>query len=88
MFRIEAQLPGRQPLARDTSAEASHEPFLDREDETLKAPGLSGRRWRTRVPHCWPPSAAQTVHADFPHTAFTKTQISEGPKKELIELAD
>jgi hypothetical protein len=49
---------------------------------------LSGRRWRTRVPQCWPPSAAQTVHADFPHTAFTKTQISERPKKELIELAD
>lgn len=27
MFCIEAQLPGRQPLAQDTSAEASHKRF-------------------------------------------------------------
>src|SRR5438067_13877791 len=30
----------------------------------------------------WPPSAAQTVHAGFPHTAFTKIRI-EMPAKEL-----
>jgi len=37
---------------------------------------VSGRRWRIRFPRCWPPSAAQTVHAVFPHTAFTKTHAS------------
>jgi hypothetical protein len=31
----------------------------------------------------WPPSAAQTVRAGFPHTAFTKIQTSEMPEKEL-----
>jgi hypothetical protein len=36
-----------------------------------------------RVTQCWPPSAAQTVHADFPHTAFTKIQSSGMPKKVL-----
>ena len=38
---------------------------------------LSGRRWRIELPRRWPPSAAQTVRAGFPHTAFTKTQASE-----------
>src|SRR5580658_8466756 len=33
----------------------------------------------------WPPSAAQTVHAVFPHTAFTKTHASETQSKELTE---
>jgi hypothetical protein len=33
----------------------------------------------------WPPSAAQTVRADFPHTAFTKTHSSGMTKKESIE---
>src|SRR6516164_11657558 len=37
---------------------------------------LSGRRWRIRLPSRWPPSAAQTVRAVFPHTAFTKTQTT------------
>jgi len=37
------------------------------------AAGLSGRRWRIWFPGCWPPSAAQTARADFPHAAFTKT---------------
>jgi type IV secretion system protein VirD4 len=32
----------------------------------------------------WPPSAAQTVRAVFPHTAFTKTPSSEMPVKESI----
>ncbi|HEY3618106.1 MAG TPA: L,D-transpeptidase family protein, partial [Candidatus Sulfotelmatobacter sp.] len=45
---------------------------------------VSGRRWRIELPRRWPPSAAQTVHADFPHTAFTKTQASEMPKKEAM----
>src|SRR5229473_6341111 len=34
----------------------------------------------------WPPSAAQTVHAGFPHTAFTKIRI-EMPTKELTRLS-
>ena len=34
---------------------------------------------------CWPPSAAQTVRAVFPHTAFTKTHSSGMSKKESIE---
>jgi len=38
----------------------------------LPASDLSGRRRRTR--RCWPPSAAQTARAVFPHAAFTKTQ--------------
>src|SRR5271165_7159212 len=38
---------------------------------------VSGRRRRARLLSRWPPSAAQTVHAVFPHTAFTKTQLSE-----------
>ncbi len=29
----------------------------------------------------WPPSAAQTVHAVFPHTAFTKTQRVEDARE-------
>src|SRR5215467_6734492 len=33
----------------------------------------------------WPPSAAQTVRAVFPHTAFTKTHASEMQAKELVE---
>src|SRR5688572_25595158 len=33
----------------------------------------------------WPPSAAQTVHAVFPHTAFTKTHASEMQSKESVE---
>src|SRR5215831_5509248 len=33
----------------------------------------------------WPPSAAQTGRADFPHTAFTKTHSSGMTKKESIE---
>jgi hypothetical protein len=33
----------------------------------------------------WPPSASQTVHAGFPHTAFTKMQTSEMSEKELAQ---
>ena len=33
----------------------------------------------------WPPSAAQTVRAVFPHTAFTKTHVSGMQSKESIE---
>src|SRR5215468_10222568 len=33
----------------------------------------------------WPPSAAQTVRAVFPHTAFTKTHASEMQSKGLDE---
>src|ERR1035438_854031 len=32
----------------------------------------------------WPPSAAQTVRAVFPHTAFTKAHASVGQSKGLI----
>ena len=34
---------------------------------------VSGRRRRARLPSRWPPSAAQTERAVFPHSAFTKT---------------
>src|SRR5947207_4709322 len=33
----------------------------------------------------WPPSAAQTVRAVFPHTAFTKAHASEVQSKGLAE---
>src|SRR5580692_5910152 len=33
----------------------------------------------------WPPSAAQTVRAVFPHTAFTKTHASETQSKGSTE---
>jgi len=33
----------------------------------------------------WPPSAAQTVRAVFPHTAFTKTHASEMQSKGSTE---
>ena len=46
---------------------------------------VSGRRWRIGFPRCWPPSAAQTVHAVFPHTAFTKTHSSGTQSKVLTE---
>jgi hypothetical protein len=46
---------------------------------------VSGRRWRIELPRCWPPSAAQTVHAVFPHTAFTKTHASGMLSKVLVE---
>ena len=45
---------------------------------------MSGRRWRIGFPRCWPPSAAQTVHAVFPHTAFTKTHAS-GMQSKVFE---
>src|SRR6516165_6724402 len=45
--------------------------------EQRAAQRASGRRWRTQLPGCWPPSAAQTVQAVFPHTAFTKTHAFE-----------
>src|ERR1041384_6305356 len=32
----------------------------------------------------WPPSAAQTVRAVFPHTAFTKTHASEGNRRNQL----
>src|ERR1039458_1388420 len=51
----------------------------------LRRNNLSGRRWRSGFPRCWPPSAAQTVHAVFPHTAFTKTHASEMQSKVLTE---
>jgi hypothetical protein len=57
--------------------------YQPRPSQAPAAPFL-GRRWRTQLPKCWPPSAAQTVHADFPHTAFTKIQASEMPKKESM----
>src|SRR6516165_8209116 len=40
-------------------------------------PNLSGRRRRARLLSRWPPSAAQTGRAVFPHPAFTKTQLAE-----------
>src|ERR1700689_1196211 len=46
---------------------------------------VSGRRWRIRFPRCWPPSASQTVHAVFPHTAFTKTHSSGTQGKKLTD---
>src|SRR5260370_22250145 len=46
---------------------------------------VSGRRWRIELPRCLPPSAAQTVHAVFPHTAFTKTHASGMLLKVLVE---
>jgi hypothetical protein len=46
---------------------------------------LSGRRWRIGFPRRWPPSAAQTVRAVFPHTAFTKARASGMQSKVLIE---
>jgi hypothetical protein len=46
---------------------------------------VSGRRWRIGFPRCWPPSAAQTVHAVFQHTAFTKTHASGMQSKVLTE---
>jgi hypothetical protein len=35
---------------------------------------VSGRRRRARLPSRWPPSAAQTERAVFPHSAFTKAR--------------
>src|SRR5216684_801341 len=46
---------------------------------------LSARRVGGGAPARWPPSAAQTVRAVFPHTAFTKTHASEMQTKESIE---
>ncbi len=42
----------------------------------LEHASLSGRRWRTQLPECWPPSAAQTGCAVFPRPAFTKAQTT------------
>src|SRR5215469_18554233 len=36
----------------------------------------------------WPPSAAQTVHAGFPHTAFTKIQTVKMPTRELAQQGE
>ena len=44
----------------------------------LRPTGLSGRRRRTR--RCWPPSAAQTARAGFPHAAFTKAPPGDARK--------
>src|SRR5438445_4174790 len=40
---------------------------------------LSGRR--RRAVRRWPPSAAQTARAVFPHAAFTKVRLSAGDAK-------
>jgi hypothetical protein len=37
---------------------------------------VSGRRRRARLPSRWPPSAAQTERAGFPHSAFTKARYA------------
>src|SRR6516165_12802045 len=41
------------------------------------ASSVSGRRRRARLLSRWPPSAAQTGRAVFPHPAFTKTKLAE-----------
>src|SRR5271166_1566389 len=43
----------------------------------FEASRLSGRRRRARLLSRWPPSAAQTGRAVFPHPAFTKTSSLE-----------
>ena len=63
--------------AERSSSRAGLAPFVDQRP-------VSGRRWRIRF-RCWPPSAAQTVHAVFPHTAFTKTRSYGTQSKVLIE---
>src|SRR5208283_6165221 len=44
-----------------------------RSDPITGSSTLSGRRRRARLLSRWPPSAAQTGRAVFPHPAFTKT---------------
>ncbi len=48
------------------------------------ASSVSGRRRRARSPSRWPPSAAQTARAVFPHAAFTKTPSQALRSKESI----
>jgi hypothetical protein len=48
--------------------------------EQCAAQRTSGRRWRIRF-RCWPPSAAQTARAVFPHAAFTKIQRFEDARE-------
>jgi hypothetical protein len=79
------------------------DPRLGGEGARGTLPALSAAEDRggekTRVPHCrvgggalarWPPSAAQTVRADFRHTAFTKTPSceSDGRWKELVRSGE
>jgi hypothetical protein len=65
-----------------------HDPRTRAKIEQLLAlyePAISGRFYTSRVGGGaltrWPPSAAQTVHAVFPHTAFTKTRDSKMQRK-------
>ena len=66
------------PLAHNVGA-GDPLPLLRRHYPTSS---LSGRRRRARLLSRWPPSAAQTGRAVFPHPAFTKTLTCEGGWKE------
>src|SRR5215471_16937815 len=55
--------------------------------ENLEYRHPPGRRWRTKSPRCWPPSAAQTWCAVFPRHAFTKARASALQWKVLVSLA-
>src|ERR1035441_2064088 len=46
--------------------------------------GLSASRVGGGALTRWPPSAAQTVRADFRHTAFTKTPASGSPNRAKV----
>src|ERR1017187_3490284 len=46
--------------------------------------GLSAGRVGGGALTRWPPSAAQTVRADFRHTAFTKTPASGSPNRAKV----
>ena len=73
--RSAAHMPCRTHSEYQNKVEATYAP-LPRPPQTPATP-LSGRRWRAWSPSRWPPSAAQTVRAVFPHTAFTKMHAFE-----------
>src|SRR6516164_10212815 len=70
--------PARGPARAGLSGSPRPLPFAP-PAPVLRSPAsqLSGRRRRARLLSRWPPSAAQTGRAVFPHPAFTKTQLAE-----------
>src|SRR6516162_3628539 len=70
---------GQMPLPQ-SEIRLAFTPFMPTPVAVTKPPAstVSGRRRRARLLSRWPPSAAQTGRAVFPHPAFTKTQVAEG----------
>src|SRR5690349_24292185 len=90
-LRLLVQLPLKHPDLNRCFQAHRQSPLLSFFKSTSEVRALPSAGI-TRLPRCrvgggalalWPPSAAQTVHAVFPHTALTKTRSSVMQSKVL-----